>query len=85
MAHFSRKRSRITSSKGYSRNGLKHRLGRRYSPDAPYLIYPRSHDLLYHTRPGRRAVRHLERAVMKGADAEELTWPLSKKPHTYYW
>ena len=48
--------------------------------------YPRSWDILFHTRPKRRESRALEKKVMKGCDADEIVWPVGNhKPHTYYW
>jgi hypothetical protein len=48
--------------------------------------YPRSWDILYHTRPKRRENRALEKKIMKGSDADGIAWPVGNhKPHTYYW
>ncbi len=47
---------------------------------------PRSHDILYHTKPRRRNEAALARKVLLGrVDMEEALWPLEKKPHSYYW
>ncbi len=48
---------------------------------------PRWHDILFHTRPKRREIRRLERAVMMDwVDNEDLAWPLgSRRPMKYYW
>lgn len=85
MAHYKRKRARIKGSGHYSANGLQHRLGDRYDGREWLRNWPRAHDILFHTRPGRRACRRLERKVLAGADADGVAWPLSKKPHVYYW
>lgn len=85
MAHFKRKRSRTSPSGGYSNNAMKHRLGSRYDEHAWIRNYPRHHDKVFHTRPRRRAEQRLERAVVKGADPDEINWPVSRKPHIYYW
>jgi hypothetical protein len=47
--------------------------------------WPRWHDIIFHSRPRRRAERRFEHAVLRGADADDLAWPLSKRPHEYYW
>lgn len=48
--------------------------------------YPRSWDIQYHTRPRRGREKAMERKVLSGrVDADEAVWPLSKKPHVYYW
>lgn len=48
--------------------------------------WPRYWDILHHTRPRRRAERAMEHKVIEGiADLDDLTWPLDKKPHQYYW
>ena len=48
--------------------------------------WPAWHDRLFHRRPKRRAAKALEQAVIKGADADALAWPVSSnKPHAYYW
>lgn len=46
---------------------------------------PRWWDVIFHTRPNRRAKRALEREIIKGADDENVAWPLQHKPHNYYW
>jgi hypothetical protein len=48
--------------------------------------YPRSWDIQHHSRPRRAQERRLARlAVMDRIDFDEMIWPLSKKPHIYYW
>jgi hypothetical protein len=47
---------------------------------------PRWWTILEHTRPRRARDRAMERKVLNGrVDADEAIWPLSKKPHIYYW
>ena len=60
--------------------GDRHR-GRKYN-----WGYPRWHDILFHNRPRRAAEKRQERRVLLGMeDLENNNWPLSKKPHQYYW
>lgn len=48
--------------------------------------WPRAWDILHHNRPRRAKEKMLARQVVKGVlDADNLSWPLSKKPHRYYW
>lgn len=48
--------------------------------------WPAWWDRLFHTRPKRVATKRLERAILRGADPDDLAWPLnSRKPHIYYW
>lgn len=48
--------------------------------------HPRWWDIMHHTRPRRAKEKALTRKVLKGAiDAENVPWPLEKKPHIYYW
>ena len=84
MAHFKRKRARSASSGSYSANGLTRRLG---IGDDKIIGwgYPRSWDKIMHTRPTRAARRRLEHKVLRGADADDMTWPCGRKPHIYYW
>lgn len=47
---------------------------------------PRWWTILHHTRPRRAQERALARvALMDRADLDEMIWPLSRKPHIYYW
>lgn len=61
--------------------------GRKISgPYSQMSSWPKRWDILHHTRPKRRAGKALETKIMKGYDADEITWPLGNhKPHTYYW
>lgn len=45
--------------------------------------YPRWWDQMFHTRPRRQEERLLCRLAER--DVEDGIWPLSKKPHKYYW
>lgn len=48
--------------------------------------WPASYDIIYHTRPSRRAMSRLLRCVVTGqVDPDAVAWPLSKRPHVYYW
>lgn len=48
--------------------------------------WPRWHDIIHHNRPRRAAEKRLEKQVLKGeCDLEDVTWPLAKRPHVYYW
>lgn len=47
--------------------------------------WPKWWDVVYHTRPNRRRNRACEILVMQGVDPDQIAWPLSKKPHIYYW
>ncbi len=48
--------------------------------------WPRGHDIVHHTRPRRAREKRMLEAVRRGRiDPEEATWPLSKKPHVYFW
>jgi hypothetical protein len=46
---------------------------------------PARWNIVFHSRPRRHLTRLTCRAVVKGVDADELVWPLEKKPHHYYW
>ena len=59
--------------------GDRHR-GRKYN-----WGYPRWHDIVFHTRRRRAAMRREEILIAKGADPDDLAWTLDKKPHIYYW
>lgn len=47
--------------------------------------WPKWHDVIFHTRPRRRYDKACEGLVLKGADADSMTWPEDKKPHKYFW
>lgn len=49
--------------------------------------WPRWHDLIFHTRPRRRAEHaELVRVLHDEVDADEALFPLGNhKPHKYYW
>jgi hypothetical protein len=85
MAHYKRKRARTAPGGHYSANALKHRLGPRWSDRMWLSGWPRYWDKVMHTRPMRARARRLEQAVLNGADPDGLSWPLSRKPHIYYW
>jgi hypothetical protein len=91
MAHYKRRRPRVARHKGYSSKGLERRLGiDPYGLEVPSAFrwlgnWPRAHDVLHHSRPTRRKVHALERAVLRDADPDDLVWPDGRKPHVYYW
>lgn len=82
MANFRRRRPRTTSSGNNTPRERKTPSWYRY---AWWGTWPRWHDLVFHTRPRRARTRALENRVLHGADPDALVWPLSKKPHKYYW
>ena len=48
--------------------------------------WPAWWDIVFHRRPHRRRAFATTRAVMLGKiDADAAVWPVSKKPHNYYW
>ena len=47
--------------------------------------WPRWHDIVFHTRPRRREETRLLSKVMHDGDPDMIAWPVSKKPHIYYW
>jgi hypothetical protein len=55
----------------------------------PYSMmnsYPAWWDRTFHTRPRRAKERVITRRILQGTlDPEDTAWPLSKKPHSYYW
>lgn len=55
-------------------------------PYSPMSSYPKSWDILYHTRPKRRESLALQKKILQGADPDEIVWPAgNRKPHVYYW
>lgn len=48
--------------------------------------YPRSWDIMHHTRPRRARERAMAWKVINGrVDPEEAIWPMNHRPHVYYW
>jgi hypothetical protein len=48
--------------------------------------WPAWWDIVFHRRPHRRRAMETTRAVLLGKiDADNATWPVSKKPHNYFW
>lgn len=79
MAHYKRKRAK-TSSSGQSNDRWNNKQ-RRWM-----CHWPRWWDIVFHTRPTRRRAGMVTRNVLLGkVDAEDASWPMSKKPHVYYW
>lgn len=47
---------------------------------------PSSWNITHHTRPRRTKEKRISKAILNGIiDVDEVIWPLSKKPHIYYW
>jgi hypothetical protein len=71
MANYKRKRPRTTSTK-HSITSMS--------------AWPRRHDVVFHTRPKRRAERRAIDAIRRGDDPDGVGWPLGNhKPHKYFW
>jgi hypothetical protein len=48
--------------------------------------WPAWHDILYHSRPRRRADTELAGRVRRGEiDPDDTVWAANHKPHKYYW
>lgn len=48
--------------------------------------YPAWWDTVFHRRPERRAQARTAHAVLVGSlDADDVAWPVSHRPHRYYW
>ena len=72
MAHFKRKRARVC--------------GRHTRSDKTRFTWPNYWDILWHRRPHRRATKRIEHAILSGKlDPDNAAWPVSKRPHQYYW
>ena len=82
MVNFRRNKPRLRTSRGYSR-----RAGReRFEKDYPWMCWwPAWRDILHHSRPRRRGDKRCGKAVLDGADPDNIVWPLLRKPHQYYW
>jgi hypothetical protein len=89
MAHFKRKRSRTAarSKINYNRWRLL-ALQRKHGDHAEWFWmsgWPRWWDIVFHRRPHRRRAAVLLGKIKAGADPDAIAWPVSKKPHLYYW
>lgn len=86
MAHYKRKRPRTTGGqKQYDKWKAKKfkGVGRYYWWMGNW---PRWWDIVFHTRPNRRRASVVTRNVLLGkVDVDDASWPVSKKPHIYYW
>lgn len=81
MAHYKRKYPRTASSGPHYSKWESKKRNRHWMSN-----YPRWWDVVFHTRPNRRANTRMMRSVFIGnVDEDEAVWPLSKKPHKYYW
>ena len=84
MANFKRNKPRARTQRGYSRRAGNARFEKHHF--AWMCSWPAWWDIIYHRRPMRARGAAIERQVMKGVvDADNAVWPLSKKPHQYYW
>lgn len=52
---------------------------------ARWLGTPSRHNIVFHSRPRRRLDSKLARSIRSGIDPDATLWPLSKRPHKYYW
>jgi hypothetical protein len=86
MANFRRRRSAVrTASKNYYKWAAELRQDR-FGLRFWLSTWPAWHDIVHHRRPNRRKTRALERALeFDRLDTDDALWPLSKRPHTYYW
>jgi hypothetical protein len=86
MANFRRRRSAVrTASKTYYKWTAKRREDR-FGSRSWLHSWPAWHDIIHHRRPNRRKARVLERALeLDRLDPDEAVWPLSRRPHTYFW
>ena len=78
---FSGKRIYLDVSWGWRDNSRKY-----------YQGYPRSHDIVHHSRPTRRKNRQVSREILMSdimdrdpLMVDDMVFPLAKKPHKYYW
>ena len=81
-----RKRSRTSSTRdSYDAR----RIAKKHPALADYLwmrSWPEWWDIVFHRRPHRREAQQLVHAVkMDRVDCESVAWPVSKKPHSYFW
>ena len=78
MANHKRKRPRTKSRRSWDKHN---------GDDMRYwqCRWPAWWDIVFHTRPKRAQEREMEHRVMRGADPENLAWPVPKKPHNYFW
>jgi hypothetical protein len=110
MAHYKRRKPRIRTSPhvsmsswrkknglkpiNFQAEGLKARDVEWHSYKGMMNTHPRTHDILFHNRPRRRAESRELHKVMKevrwhqdpdGMFICDFIFPLYKKPHQYYW
>lgn len=84
MANYKRKKDRTQGrNRGYSYRAGNARFGKHHTFWTCH--WPASWDIVFHTRPTRRANKAMTRKVLAGHDPDGVVWPLSKKPHKYYW
>ena len=85
MANYKRKRSR-TSSRGRSLDKWQAKARDGYDSYGWLNNWPAWWDIVFHRRPHRRRAAQTTRRVLLGkVEADAAIWPVSKKPHNYYW
>lgn len=85
MANHNRKKSRIRMPGG---NMGRARLARIQKTGVEYCWYGRTPawwNIMRHHRPSRRKTKEMEGRIVKGEDFENMAWPVSRKPHIYYY
>jgi hypothetical protein len=82
--NYKRKRARVCTRRQYSTRAGNQRFIAHHP--AWMCWWPAWHDILFHSRPHRRATTALAHAIKQDAiDPNAALWPLHKKPHKYYW
>lgn len=90
MANFKRKYPRRRSySRARQDRARKADLERRLGDYYRWLWlgnWPQWWDLMFHRRPHRAATKDMIRKIKsEHSDADDVSWPLAKRPHKYYW
>jgi hypothetical protein len=85
--HHKRKRARIRQRRGHFNQRLFDRRPQHEIAASTLLSQaPEFWDIIYHRRPRRRLERRFERqAKFDHANADAIPWPVSGKPHRYFW
>ena len=84
MANFKRNKPRLRTSRSYSHRAGNRRFGRHHV--FWMCHWPAWWDIIFDRRPNRRRAAAIKRKILCGMiDADDAAWPVSKKPHTYYW
>jgi hypothetical protein len=84
--HYKRKNARVRKG----RRGWDERRIKKAHPVLSNWLWlhtwPESYDIIHHRRPRRRKEKNIAHAIVRGIiDPERAIWPVSKKPHEYYW